>query len=100
MMYNYNQIHFKKYLNILKDRITEIKYYNRLKFRFSVIIHKGCATLQSEPFSAVHMLCAEKDKIKDKAKRDKRGSARSVRGRKWQNPGAKYKVYFTALRSY
>ena len=90
MMYNYNQIHFKKYVNILKDRITEIKYYNRLKFKFSVIIHKGYATLPSQPFSAVHMLCAEKDKIKDKAKRDKRGSARSVRGRKIQAQSIKF----------
>ena len=34
-------------------------------------------TLQVEPFLTVHMLCTEKNRVmKDKAKRDKRGSAR------------------------
>ena len=31
MMYIYNQIHVKKYVSFLKERIAEIKYYNRLK---------------------------------------------------------------------
>ena len=36
--------------------------------------------MQAEPFLAVHMLCTN-----DKAKRDKRGSARRVGGKRFEN---------------
>ena len=95
MMYIYNQIHVKKYVSFLKERIAEIKYYNRLKFKFSVIIHEGGATLQAEPFFTVHMLCTQKDKRKEKAKRDKRLCSQ---GEGAQNPGAKLSKSLSSLQ--